>query len=597
MDLPHSSSTSPTGNSEMSGITLRTFMDQLLRLNGNGDQLPGRAGNEHDQLIHDLRTEIQILKPQVETLQEENMVLKLLLNRPQVDDLELENSALRQEVEILQRQLQEVVPRDPMHNRMATSEALSYTSTPVVGAAVTNAGRELTGGKGQNHQGDLDRKAEGPHEQLDHEDLEEDSDVSNKFLRFQRLEVRLRASQLASTVFAALEVIEVPRGSDQDSSRSLPPRRSTRKRKLRVLPNQSSDEDWEHFSPSSKPIAKRQKPTGGVTARKHEPTPVVLSRIPAKGSPSKSHLKLGGPQDDKKAASSTTPATSTMVFLAPGSSNGKDLKIGTRTKIPAHAVDPEKAIILGNAAVNFYLSPTPTLTIHPAPLKHKLSRWDVSRWYGAPFRTLWHNMKTATSPDRVRKFLCPGFETNPHMPAAPGEPGLLLCGHKELLEGAWSLFIPVLDLEGEEARLKRWRYAGEYESCVVGKFGGIDFENMDRKVKETWGHKIAFPNRGDGYFEMRARIALRKEGKALTDENICKEREAFNLVSPKTQSKLTIQDVIDAFSTGEEVIPIVRMVCVSYNHAFAQELEERFGGSDKPQRRYRNFRFTHAKGK
>ncbi|KAF6743381.1 hypothetical protein DFP72DRAFT_128675 [Ephemerocybe angulata] len=553
MDLPHSSSTSPTGNSEMSGITLRTFMDQVLRLNRNGDQ--------HDQLIHDLRTEIQTLKPQVETLQEENMVLKSLLDRPQVDDLELENSFLRQEVETLQRQLQEVVSCGPVHNRRATSEAPSYTPTPVIGAAVTSPGRELAGGKRQNHQGDLDRRAAGLHEQLDHEDIEEGSDTAGF------------SSQLASTVPAAFEVIEVPSGTDQDSSRSLPPRRSTRKRKLRVLPNQLSDDNWEHFSPSSSPIAKKQKPTGGVPAR-HKPTPVfrlLLSK--SKGSPSKSQVKLGRPQHDKKAASSTTPESSTMTSLAPGSSNRKDLKIGTRTKIPAHAIDLEKAIILGNAVVNFYLSSTPTLTIHPAPLKHKLSRRDVSRWYGAPVsRTLWHNMKTATSPDRVRKFLLPSFETDPHMPAAPGEPGLLLCGRKELLEGAWSLFIPVLDLEGEEARLKRYRYAGEYESCVVGEIGGTDFENMDRKVKNIWGYKIAFnPNRSDGYFEMRARIALRKERKAV--ENLNKEKKAIEKL-PKKKSQVTIRDVVDAFSAGEEVIPIVRMVCVSYDHTFAQELDE-----------------------
>ncbi|KAF5317325.1 hypothetical protein D9611_003575 [Ephemerocybe angulata] len=561
MELPHSSSTSPTGNGEMSGITLRTFMDQLLRLNGNGDQLPGRAGNQHDQLIHDLRTEIKTLKPQVETLQEENMVLKSLLDRPQVDDLELENSFLRQEVETLQRQLQEVVSCGPVHNRRAAPEALSDTPTPVIGAANTNAG-----GQRQNDQGDLDRKAEGPHEQLDPEVLDEDTAVLS--------------SPLASTGPAAFEVSEMSSGTDQDSSRSLPPRRSIRKR---ALPNQSSEEDWEHISPSFKPIvAKRQKTTGEVTARKHEPTPVLLSkgRILAKGSPSKSHLKRWGLQDDNKAAPSTTPASSTMMFLAPGSSNGKDLKIGTRTKIPGHAIDREKAIILGNAVVNFYLSSTPTLTIHPAPLKHELPLFKLAKWYGVACSRplLWDNMKTATSPDRVRKFLFPAFEANPDMPIAPGEPGLLLCGRTELLDGAWSLFIRirVLDLEGEEARLRRWRYAGEYESRVVGGFGGIDFENMDAKVKETWGHKIAFPKRGAGYLEleMRARIKLRKEGKAVTKANVDKEKGNIKDLPKAAKSKVTVQDVVDAFSAGEEVIPIIRMVCVSYNHAFAQELDE-----------------------
>ncbi|KAF6743380.1 hypothetical protein DFP72DRAFT_128672 [Ephemerocybe angulata] len=328
MDPPPSLSTSATGNIEMSGATLRTIMDQLQRLNRNGDQ--------HDQLIHDLRTEILTLKPQVETLQTENKVLKSL--RPQVDNLELENSLLRQEVDTLQKQLQEVASRGPVPNRRATSEVLSYTSASVVGAGAANAGRDPPGSQLQN-QGGLDRMGEGIHEDLDHEDPVED---------------------LASKVSTALEPIEVHSGSDQDSSPSLPTRRSTRKRKLKVLPDQSSDDDsWESFSPQSEPRAKRQKPSGRGTAKKYEPAPASLSKgkVRAKNSPSKSQVKLGGSQDDKNPVHSTTPKTPSLTSLAPGPSNRKDLKVGARTKIPAHAID-SKALIISNAVVDLYLSST-----------------------------------------------------------------------------------------------------------------------------------------------------------------------------------------------------------------------------------------------
>ncbi|KAF6746742.1 hypothetical protein DFP72DRAFT_1076077 [Ephemerocybe angulata] len=552
MDLPPSLSTSATGNIEMSGATLRTIMDQLQRLNRNGDQ--------HDQLIHDLRTEILTLKPQVETLQTENKALKPL--RPQVDNLELENSLLRQEVDTLQKQLQEVASRGPVLNRRATSEALSYTSASAVVAAA-NAGGDPPGSQPQN-QGGLDRMGEGIHEDLDHEDPVEDTATFS--------------SQLASKVSTALKPIEVHSGSDQDSSPALPTRRSTRKRKLKVLPDQSSDDDsWEAFSPHFNPRAKRQKSNGRGTARKYEPAPASLSKgkVRAKNSPSKSQVKLGGSQVDKNPTPSTTPKTSSVKSLDPGPSNRKDLKIGARTKIPAHAID-SKALAISNAVVDMYLSSTPTLTIHPPPAEHNLPITMLGKEYGASTQALlWDNRQKATSPDQVKKFIKPSFETNPDMPAAPGEPGLLLCGRTELLDGLWSLFIRVFDLKGKDAGLKRWRYAGEYESSVVGDLGASDFAKMDAKVKETWGKKIADSKQHAAYVEMRARITLRKEGKAVTKANVDEEKGNIKkLAKAKAKSKVTAQDVVDAFSAGEEVIPIVRMVCVSYNHTFAQELDE-----------------------
>ncbi|KAF5317324.1 hypothetical protein D9611_003576 [Ephemerocybe angulata] len=371
MDLPPSLSTSATGNIEMSGATLRTIMDQLQRLNRNGDQ--------HDQLIHDLRTEVLTLKPQVETLQTENKVLKSL--RPQVENLELENSLLRQEVDTLQKQLQEVASRGPVPNRRATSEALSYTSASAVGAGAANAGRDPPGSPLQN-QGGLNRMGEGIHEDLDHEHPVEDTATFS--------------SQLASKVSTALEPIEVHSGSDQASSPSLPTRRSTRKRKLKVLPDQSSDDDsWESFSPQSEPRAKRQKPNGRGTAKKYEPAPASLSKgkVRAKNSPSKSQVKLGGSQDDKNPVPSTTPKTPSMTSLAPGPSNRKDLKVGARTKIPAHAID-SKALIISNAVVDLYLSSTPTLTINPPPVEHNLPITMLSKGYGAATQALlWDNRK------------------------------------------------------------------------------------------------------------------------------------------------------------------------------------------------------------
>lgn len=52
----------------MSRATFQTIIDQLRRLNKNGD--------DHDQVINELKHEIYFLKPQVQGLQAENAALK-----------------------------------------------------------------------------------------------------------------------------------------------------------------------------------------------------------------------------------------------------------------------------------------------------------------------------------------------------------------------------------------------------------------------------------------------------------------------------------------------------------------------------------------
>lgn len=96
----------------MSRATFQIIIDELQRLNKNGD--------DHDQVIHELRSEISSLKPQVQGLQEEN-------------------AALKREIEILRVQQPEASSCAPsateqvtgVHTRsMSRSSSLSYVSPP-----------------------------------------------------------------------------------------------------------------------------------------------------------------------------------------------------------------------------------------------------------------------------------------------------------------------------------------------------------------------------------------------------------------------------------------------------------------------------------
>jgi hypothetical protein len=200
---------------------------------------------------------------------------------------------------------------------------------------------------------------------------------------------------------------------------------------------------------------------------------------------------------------------------------------------------------------NQLLAGVPTLKAQPPPLKLQLPIILLQKEFGAAIQgLLWHNTaKKGIKASDIRRFIFPGFDTNPEMPAAPGEPGLLLCGRVEMLEGIWSLFtrVPLND-----SSLKRWNYAGEYESEVVGALTAQDFASQPENVKRTWGKKIAHHKKHLPYVEMRARMALRKEGKPVNDANLTNEVKSIKK-TPKEKSKLTVKDVIDAFESGQEV--------------------------------------------
>ena len=168
---------------------------------------------------------------------------------------------------------------------------------------------------------------------------------------------------------------------------------------------------------------------------------------------------------------------------------------------------------------------------------------------------------------------------NPAMPTRPGEPGLLFASRHEILYNPpWSLFCR--SMVGKEPR---WRYLGEYKSVLCGKMTAEQFRAQRQavmssklyqwischrdsrpilQVKDNWGKLILKSVRYDVYVSMLARIALRKYGLLpLADEANENALEVAEMaaIRSKTGRHVTVQDITDAFSRGDEVCLIPQL--------------------------------------
>jgi len=76
----------------------------------------------------------------------------------------------------------------------------------------------------------------------------------------------------------------------------------------------------------------------------------------------------------------------------------------------------------------------------------------------------------------------------------------------------------------------------------------------------------------DGYVRMRARMFLRKNGRAVDDATVQSEINKFKTKAKcHYGNKLTKADIWDALVCGDETISILLMTCVGYDNAFVKD--------------------------
>ncbi|KIM36909.1 hypothetical protein M413DRAFT_282123 [Hebeloma cylindrosporum] len=214
--------------------------------------------------------------------------------------------------------------------------------------------------------------------------------------------------------------------------------------------------------------------------------------------------------------------------------------------------------------------------IFPLPLQTEFPRIFLSTVYGGgtnpQFLQIFRKDKDPKGAiERRAVFLQPG--SNPSVPSAAGQPGLVFAWRHKILENApWSVFRKGLSGSGEV-------YLGDYRCEMVGKMSPMEFRSLAPSIKSGCAKELLLVEKYDRYVSMRARIALRKHGcipladKSKADVLFDEEVDA---IKANNGRPLDAGDIISALERGDEAINLVRMICIAYDHAFAEEMERKF---------------------
>ncbi|KAF9480882.1 hypothetical protein BDN70DRAFT_581397 [Pholiota conissans] len=168
---------------------------------------------------------------------------------------------------------------------------------------------------------------------------------------------------------------------------------------------------------------------------------------------------------------------------------------------------------------------------------------------------------------------------SPHMPSLPGEVGLVL---DFLLQWptkqSFSLFSKKMDYETE-----MWRYLGEYKIKSLAILPGLHFREQSLIAKKEFARDFLKTHTSQFSRAARARIALRLAS-TIPHENKNKERllikKEARAIYQQRGKPLSEEDVINAFSNGEEEIKIYRLYCMDYDRTFANDMKTQFDSYD-----------------
>ncbi|KAF8951644.1 hypothetical protein BDZ97DRAFT_1884936 [Flammula alnicola] len=109
------------------------------------------------------------------------------------------------------------------------------------------------------------------------------------------------------------------------------------------------------------------------------------------------------------------------------------------------------------------------------------------------------------------------------------------------------------------------------------------FRSQSKVVQREWANLLLTRKKYDVYVSMRARIALR----IASIIPIANKEEEEKLIQAEVRAvkdgkgrPVTEGDIISAFSKGDEGVDIIRMICIKYDHIFADDMKAKFSNYD-----------------
>ncbi|KAK7059943.1 hypothetical protein R3P38DRAFT_2838637 [Favolaschia claudopus] len=243
-------------------------------------------------------------------------------------------------------------------------------------------------------------------------------------------------------------------------------------------------------------------------------------------------------------------------------------------KAPKKAKVEDSKDCLKDVANIYLTNATPFLFTDDAPPNRTLliSRRFLLKRYGVLNQTFLGSFKATDG----RGAVFPQPERNPFLPEAPGAPGLIFASRLEIIEEReampWALFCQ------HTGKGNLWRYMGDYQNVHCGDLTPEQFGEQTQRVKHQWGFLLKSAKVVDAYVGIRARVALRKAGVRFTPGDETEMRERGEQVAKKGGRPLPVEvrDLVDALSRGDERIGIIKVECVSYDHALVEDMERKY---------------------
>ncbi|KAI0753223.1 hypothetical protein C8Q80DRAFT_1267640 [Daedaleopsis nitida] len=192
----------------------------------------------------------------------------------------------------------------------------------------------------------------------------------------------------------------------------------------------------------------------------------------------------------------------------------------------------------------------------PALLRVAVNRKQTSSIFGGSYLPMC--VRTAG-----RDFLYPRVDMNPLLPRAAGRPGLIYRGGDgpgwHWKGDVQTLFVGVRNGE--------YKYFGEYRMALAAPLSAEEYCALSYELKKKWAKGMTSKSK---YKDIRVRIMTRRDkGREATAEEIA--RVVANK-RDKYDDKLTIDDIIDVYTRGEERLFVWRMECVNFDEAFLKGL-------------------------